>query len=93
MNNISELYWAKVLTDHPKNRDNCFVVKYFETNFGISNENTVWRQSCASTETWCSSCSLHMRIDIKPLKCTCNSRNDLNLNSNRRNVINVFALK
>ena len=55
------LYWVKVLTDHPKNRDNCFVVKYFETNFGILNENTVWHQSCASAGTWCSSCSLRMR--------------------------------
>ena len=88
------MYWAKVLIDHPNNRDICFVVKYFEMNFGILNENTVWHQSCASAGIWYSSCSLRMRIHIKPLKCICNSRNDLNLNSNHRNVINnVFALK
>ena len=46
------IYWAKVLhvTDHPKIHDNCFVVKYIETNFGTLNENTVWHQSCASAE-------------------------------------------
>ena len=62
------IYWAKVLTDHPKICDNCFVVKYFETNFGILNENAIWHQSYASAGTWLSSCSLHMCIYIKPLK-------------------------
>ena len=52
-----DIYWTKVLTDHPKIRDNCCVVKYFETNFGILNENTVWHQSYASAGTWCSPCS------------------------------------
>ena len=86
------LYWAKVLTDHPKNRDNCFVFKYFETNFGTLNQNAVWHQSCASAGSWRSSCSLRMRIHIIPLKCTCNSRKDLNLNSNHEIVNNyVFA--
>ena len=31
---IAELiYWAKVLTDHPKNCNNVFVVQYFGRNF------------------------------------------------------------
>ena len=51
-------------------------------------------QSCASAGIWHSACSLRMRIHIKPLKYTCNSRNDLNLNSNHRNLnSNVFFVK
>ena len=80
------VYWAKVLTDQPKICDNCFVVKYFETNFGTLNENAVWHQSCAWAGIWHSSCSLRWRVHIKPLKCTCNSRKNLYLNSNHRNV-------
>ena len=34
------IYWAKVLTDHPKHCDNVFVVQHFGMNFGIFNENT-----------------------------------------------------
>ena len=92
--NCIKIYWAKVLTDHPKICDNWFVFKYFETNFGTLNQNAIWHQSCASAGTWRSSCSLRMGIHIKPLKCMCNSRKDLNLNSNHGNVNNnVFALK
>ena len=88
------IYWAKVLTDHPKNCDNCFVVQYFGLNFGTINENTNWHQSYTSAGIWHSACSLRMRIHIKPLKCTCNSRNDLNLNSNHGNLNNnVFFVK
>ena len=88
------IYWAKVLTDYPKNCDNVFVVQYFGMNFGTFNENTVWHQSCASAGIWHSVCSLRMRKHTKPLKCMCNSRNDLNRNSNNRNLKNnVFALK
>ena len=91
---FSDIYWAKVLTDHPKNCDNVFVVQYFGMNFGTFNENTIWYQSCASAGIWHSACSLRMRKHTKPLKCTCNSRNDLNRNSNHRNLKNnVFALK
>ena len=32
------VYWAKVLTDHPKNCDNVFVIQYFGMNFGTFNE-------------------------------------------------------
>ena len=88
------IYWAKVLTDHPKNCDSVFVVQYFGMNFGIFNENTIWHQSCASAGIWHSACSLRMRKHTKPLKSTCNSRNDLNRNSNHRNLkTNAFALK
>ena len=88
------IYWAKVLTDHPKNCDNCFVVQYFGLNVGTINENTIWHQSYTSAGIWHSACSLRMRIHIKPLKCTCNSRNDLNLNSNHGNLNNkVFFVK
>ena len=88
------LYWAKVLTDHPKNCDNVFVVQYFGMNFGTFNENTIWHQSCASAGIWHSACSLRMHKQTKPLKCTFNSRNDLNRSSNHRNLKNnVFALK
>ena len=84
----------KILTDHPKNCDNVFVVQYFGTNFGTFNENTIWHQSCASAGIWHSVCSLRMHKHTKPLKCTYNSRNDLNRNSNHRNLKNnVFALK
>ena len=48
---LANIYWAKVLTDHPKICDNCFVLKYFETNFGTLNENAIWHQSCASADT------------------------------------------
>ena len=57
-------------------------------NFEILNENTIWHQSCASAGIWHSACSLRMRIHIKPLKCTCNSRNGSNLNSNHENLNN-----
>ena len=62
-------------------------------NSGILNENTIWHQSCASAGIWHSACSL--RVNMKPLKCTCNSRNDLNLNSNHGNLNNrvFFSLK
>ena len=63
-----------------------FVVQYLEMNFGTLNENTIWHQSCASAEIWHSECSLRMRIHIKPLKCKCDERNDLNLNSNHGNL-------
>ena len=82
------VYWAKVLTIHPKKCDYVFVVQYFGMNFGTFNENTVWHQLCSSAGIWHSACSLHMRLNIKPLKCMCNSRNDLNLNSNHRNLNN-----
>ena len=36
--NLFDIYWAKVLTDHHKNCDNVFVVQYFEMNFGNSNK-------------------------------------------------------
>ena len=86
----NHVYWAKVLTDHLKNCDNVFVFQYF----GTFNENTIWHQSCASAGIWRSVCSLRMPKHTKPLKCTYNSRNDLNRNSNRRNLKNnVFALK
>ena len=68
----------------PKHCDNCFVVQYFGMNFGQLNENTVWNQSCGSAGNWHSAYSLHMGIHMKSLKFTCNSRNDLNLNSNHR---------
>ena len=88
------IYWAKVLTDHPKNCDNVFVIQYFGMNFGTFNENTIWHQSCASAGIWHSACSLRMRKHTKPSKCTCNSRNDLNRNSNHRNLKNnVFCVK
>ena len=88
------IYWAKGLTDHPKNCDNVFVVQYFGMNFGTFNENTIWHQSCASAGIWHSACSLRLRKHTKPLKCTRNSRNDLKRNSNHRNLKNtVFALK
>ena len=35
------IYWAKVLTDHPKNCDNVLVVHYFGMNFGTFNENSL----------------------------------------------------
>ena len=90
---LNLIYWAKVLTDHPKNCDNVFVVQYFGTNFVTFNENTMWHQSCSSAGIWHSACSLRMRIHIKPLKCMFNSRNDLNRNSNHRNLnTNVFSL-
>ena len=92
--NLLNIYWAKVLTDHPKNCDNFFVVQYFGINFGTFNENTIKHQSFASAGIWHSACRLRMCKHIKPLKCTCNSRNDLNRNSNHRIVKNnVFALK
>ena len=88
------IYWAKVLTDHPKNCDNVFVVQYFGMNFGTLNENTIWHQSCASVAIWYSACSLRMHIHIKHLKCMCYSRIDLNRNSNHRNLNNnVVSLK
>ena len=63
-------------------------------NFGTLNENTVWHQLCASAGIWHSACSLRMRIHIKPLKRTCNIRNELNLNSNHGNLNNnVISLK
>ena len=87
-------YIGPFLTDHPKNCDNVFVVQYFGMNFGTFNENTDWHQSCASAGIWHSVCSLHMRIHIKPLKCTCISKNDLNRNFNHRNLNNnAFPLK
>ena len=53
-----------------------------------------WHQSCASAGIWHFACSLRMRKHTKPLKCTCNSRNYLNRNSNHRSLKNnVFALK
>ena len=64
------IYWAKVLTDHLNNYDNVYVVQYLETNFGALNEKTIWHQSSARAGIWHSACSLHMRIHIKPLKCT-----------------------
>ena len=86
------IYWAKVLTDHPKHCDSCFVVQYFGMNFGTLNENTIWHQYCASAGIRHSACSLRMRIHIKPLKFTYNSRNDLNRNSNHENLNNnVFS--
>ena len=75
------LYWAKVLTDHPKSCDNCFVVQYFGMNFITLNENTIWYKSYASPGIWHSACSLCMCIHRKPLKRKCNLSNDLNLNS------------
>ena len=87
------IYRAKVLTDHPKNCDN-FVVQYFGLTFGTLNENTIWHQSCASAGILHSVCSLRMCIHIKPFKRMCNSRNNLNLNSNHGNLNNnVFSLK
>ena len=54
---IFNIYWAKVLTDHPKNCDNVFVVQYFGMNLGILNEYTIWHQSCATVGIWHSACS------------------------------------
>ena len=86
------IYWAKVLIDHPQKCNNVFVFQYFGMNFRTLNENTIRHQSCASVEIWHSACSLRMCIHTKPLKCTCNSRNDLNRNSNHRNINNnVFS--
>ena len=88
---ICYVCWAKVLTDHPEICDNCFVVKYFETNFWTLNENPIWHRSCASAETWHSSCNLRMRIHIKPLKCTSSSRTDLSLYSYHRSKQQRFC--
>ena len=81
---LNHIYWAKVLTDHLRNCDNVFVVQYFGMNFGTFNKDTVWHQSCASAGILQSACSLRMRKHTKPLKCTCNSKNDLNRNSNHK---------
>ena len=92
--NCIHVQWAKVLTDHPKNCDNIFVVQYFGMNFGTFNENIIWHQSCASAGIWHSACSLRMRKHTKHLKCTCNSRSDLNWNSNHRNLKNnLFCVR
>ena len=91
-NQFTSYYWAKILTDHPKNCDNVFVVQYFGMNFGTLNENTVWHQSCASVGICHSACSLRMRIYIKPLICTCNARNDLNRNSNQQRLFVQMTL-
>ena len=88
-----EIYRAKILADHPTNCDNVFVVQYFGLNFGTFNENTIWHQSCTSAGTWQSAYSLRMRIQIKPLKCTCNLRNDLNRNSNHTNLTNNILFR
>ena len=81
------IYWAKVLADHTKNCDYVFGL-----NFETFNENTIWYQSCASAGTWHSACRLCMRIHIKHLKYTCNSRNNFNRNSNHKNLNNsVFS--
>ena len=90
----TKIYCAKVLTDHPKNCENYFVVQYFGMNFGTLNENTNWHQSRAPAIIWYSGCRLRMRIHITPLKYMCNSRIDLNLNSNHGNLNNnVFFVK
>ena len=87
---IFNIYWAKVLTDHQKNCDNCFVIQSFGMNFGTLYENKLWHQSCVAAGIWHSACSLRMRIHIKTLKCMCNLRNDLNLISNHGNLTMFF---
>ena len=78
----------------PKNCDKFFVAEYFGMTFGTLNDDTVQLQSHASAWIWHSACSLRMHIHIKPLKFTCNSRNDFNRNFIHRNsIINVFSSK
>ena len=80
-----DIYWAKVLIDHPKNCDNFFVAEYFGKRFGTLNDDTIYLQSHASAWIWHSACSLRMRIHIKPSKCMCNSRNAFHRNFIHRN--------
>ena len=39
-NCLKHIYWAKVLTDHPKTAITLFVAEYFGMTFGTLNDNT-----------------------------------------------------